>query len=66
MSSVLFLVHPDRPAAKELAAEGRAWWEAHGYDVVDAGDASPDRRRLPAIGLTSPSASAETAPCSEP
>ncbi len=36
MSSVLFLVHPDRPAAKELAAAARAWWESHGYDVVDS------------------------------
>jgi NAD+ kinase len=32
---VLFLVHPDRPAAKELAVVARAWWESHGYEVVD-------------------------------
>lgn len=38
MSSVLFLVHPDRPAAKELSATARAWWEAHGYAVVDVRD----------------------------
>jgi NAD+ kinase len=29
------VTHPSRPAAKELAAEARAWWEAHGYEVVD-------------------------------
>ncbi len=38
MSSVLFLIHPDRPAAKELAAVARAWWESHGYGVVDLRD----------------------------
>jgi len=38
MSSVLFFVHPDRPAAKELAAVARTWWEAHGYEVADARD----------------------------
>jgi len=38
VSSVLFLVHPDRPAAKDLAAVARAWWEAHGYEIVEAGD----------------------------
>ncbi len=38
MSSVLFLVHPDRSAAKELAATARAWWESHGYGVVDVRD----------------------------
>ncbi|HXY45025.1 MAG TPA: NAD(+)/NADH kinase [Acidimicrobiales bacterium] len=41
MSSVLFLVHPDRPAAKELAGVARAFWEAHGYEVADAGEAEP-------------------------
>ena len=35
MSSVLFLIHPARPAARELAAQARVWWEAQGYDVVD-------------------------------
>lgn len=35
MSSVLFLVHPTRPAASQLAARARLWWEDRGFDVVD-------------------------------
>lgn len=38
MSSVLLLVHPDRPAAHELADAARLWWEGRGYDVVQAGE----------------------------
>lgn len=38
MSSVLFVVHPTRAHAKELAAEARAWWEANGFDVVEVSD----------------------------
>lgn len=33
MSSVLFLVHPAQPEAKDLAALARMWWEGHDYDV---------------------------------
>ncbi len=38
MGSVLFVVHPDRPAAKDLAASARAWWQSRGYEVVEAID----------------------------
>jgi NAD+ kinase len=44
---VLFLVHPDRSAAKELAAVARAWWEARGFGVVDAGAAVADDLEQP-------------------
>ncbi len=36
MSSVLFVVHPDRAAAKSLASKARLMWEAHGYEVVES------------------------------
>ena len=39
--SVLFAVHPDRPAAADLSAVARAWWEARDYDVELAADHSP-------------------------
>lgn len=48
MSSVLFLVHPERSAAKELAVVARTWWEAHGYSVVDVRD---EPGSLEAVGL---------------
>ncbi len=36
VSCVLFVVHPDRLQAKELAATARQWWEAHGIEVIEA------------------------------
>jgi NAD+ kinase len=41
VSSVLFVVHPDQPAAKDLVVEARAWWEAHDYRVVDSATVTP-------------------------
>jgi NAD+ kinase len=35
VGSVLFLVHPARPAARELAGLARVWWAEHDYAVVD-------------------------------
>jgi len=45
VSAVLFLVHPARPAASDLAAAARVWWESRDYDVfVDRGpDPAPPR-----------------------
>jgi NAD+ kinase len=34
VSSVLFLVHPARPDARDLAARARVWWEDRGFDVA--------------------------------
>jgi NAD+ kinase len=38
VSSVLLLVHPDRPIAVELAALARSWWSEHGYEVYEIGE----------------------------
>jgi NAD+ kinase len=46
VSTVLFQVHPVRPAAGDLAARARVWWEGHGYDVVDN---PPDPRPAPGV-----------------
>jgi NAD+ kinase len=45
VSSVLFLVHPDRPHAKDLADVARSWWRARGYDVIDAADETRSHER---------------------
>jgi NAD+ kinase len=43
--SVLFVVHPDRPAATDLSAVARAWWETRGYEVDFASGEPPESSR---------------------
>lgn len=38
MPSILLVVHPNRPAAGQLAATARAWWEREGRDVIEIRD----------------------------
>jgi NAD+ kinase len=32
---IAFVVHPDRPAAHDLAKSARAFWESRGYEVIE-------------------------------
>ncbi|MGH9297241.1 MAG: NAD(+)/NADH kinase [Acidimicrobiales bacterium] len=41
MSSVLLVVHPDRPQARALAADARSWWQDRGHEVVSGGEDFP-------------------------
>jgi NAD+ kinase len=41
MARILLVVHPERPAAWELAASTRQWWEHHGREVVELRHAQP-------------------------
>ncbi len=54
MSSVLFVVHPDRAAAKSLASEARLMCEAHGYEVAES-----DALDLAEVGRTGASSPAQ-------
>jgi NAD+ kinase len=54
MSSVLFVVHPDRAAAKSLASEARLMCEAHGYEVAES-----DALDLAEVGSTGASSPAQ-------
>ena len=35
VSPILLVVHPERPAAWELARTAARWWQSHGRDVVE-------------------------------
>ena len=35
MARVALLVHPTRPESRKLAEAAQAWWERHGYEVVE-------------------------------
>ena len=35
MASILLVVHPERPAAWQLAADARSWWEQQGREVIE-------------------------------
>jgi NAD+ kinase len=39
MPAILLVVHPQRPAAWQLAATARQWWERHGYEVTEVREA---------------------------
>ena len=41
MASILLVVHPERPAAWELAKTAKKWWQDHGREVIDVRQAGP-------------------------
>jgi len=41
MALILLVVHPERPAAWELAKNAKKWWEAQGREVIDVRHAEP-------------------------
>jgi len=45
MASILLVVHPERPAAWQLANDARLWWERQGREVIELREAQ-DAARL--------------------
>jgi NAD+ kinase len=43
VSPILLVVHPERPAAWELARTAARWWQSHGRDVVEIRGVGPER-----------------------
>jgi NAD+ kinase len=41
MAPILLVVHPERPAAWELASAARKWWENQGREVIEVRRAEP-------------------------
>lgn len=46
MPAVLLVVHPERPAALDLAAKARQWWQDRGRSVVELSDSSDSGKGL--------------------
>jgi NAD+ kinase len=51
MASVLLVVHPERPAAWQLASTARQWWESHGREVIERREAGAGAPLPPGDGL---------------
>ena len=41
MSPILLVVHPERPAAWELASTATRWWQRQGRDLIEVREAEP-------------------------
>ena len=41
MSPILLVVHPERPAAWELASTATRWWQREGRDLIEVREAEP-------------------------
>jgi len=41
MPAIVLVVHPQRPAARELVSTVAEWWQRHGRDVIEIGDGDP-------------------------